>query len=246
MQNDQCISCARWCAAPCARCFWNALNSRHTLWRAPGPDHFPSIGSLQLCVTVFGSYSLRSTHPCVGRQEPFRDVQIVPKEGCTGCRPGARQGVCLGSADSQNLSGGVRWPAPLCTLLLDDLDSWRPTLCTLLLPRFGLLGHTLCTLQGSSCPYIKFRRFPQFVHPVHHGIPPLHPAGRFCGNSEILSFLWDSPEVARRRRFFCNDLHSWSTPCTLLLGRFGLMPTPCAGLLAPHTRMRASKAVTSE
>ena len=42
-------------------------------------------------------------------------VQIVPNEGCTGCRPGPRQGVCLGSADSQNLSGGVRWPAPLCT-----------------------------------------------------------------------------------------------------------------------------------
>ena len=25
-----------------------------------------------VCVTVFGSYSLRSTHPCVGRQKPCR------------------------------------------------------------------------------------------------------------------------------------------------------------------------------
>ena len=30
-----------------------------------------------VCVTVFGSYSLRSTHPCVGRQEPFRDPKRV-------------------------------------------------------------------------------------------------------------------------------------------------------------------------
>ena len=121
-----------------------------------------------VCVTVFGSYSLRSTHPCVGRQEPFRDVQIVPKEGCTGCRPGARQGVCLGSADSQNLSGGVRWPAPLCTPTggVPGVQSVPKAacVCTLLLGRLEL---TTTIGARPQAPYIKFRRFPQFRACAH-------------------------------------------------------------------------------
>ena len=104
-----------------------------------------------VCVTVFGSYSLRSTHPCVGRQELFRDVQIVPKEGCTGVH---RRGIVETSETLCMALGVLFFSLPGCTgaqasgLPLKGFENLQipgtppaglPAciLCTLLLEGFG-------------------------------------------------------------------------------------------------------------